>query len=174
MLLQLVIDGMPQDWAQCEAQPHLSWCQVECQLDDWGSWCEPGITVEEAATLDQRARELIRLREDRADKWQSLASEVNKGRSYSGDCDDLVSTVLDLWHQRGARPSQLGRIVVKNPYPDDGPPEHMIATLEVDGVLYVGGDTYAGMRPWSDVNYQPLWVTTADMGLKWKKADDAL
>lgn len=170
-LLQLVIDGMPQDWEQCEAQPHLPWCVAECQLDDWGSWCEPEITLEEAASVDARARELIRLREDRADKWHSLASEVQAGRRYSGDCDDLVSTVLDLWAQSGARPSQLGRIVVVNPQPEEGgDPEHMVATLEVEGILYVGGDTYGEMRPWSDVDYAPLWITTADMGLKWKRA----
>lgn len=51
---------------------------------------------------DQAARDGFTYAGDGAlDTWRSHAADVLNSRPWRGDCDDLVSTVLDLLGRRG-------------------------------------------------------------------------
>lgn len=172
LVLQLTLAGMEQDWAQCERQPDLSWCEAECRLDDWGSWCAAGLSVEDARRWDSQAKAAFRPRPDREDIWGSKAGRVLAGEWFTGDCDDLVSTVIDLWSRAGAQDHQMGRMVLDNPKPElGGDPQHMVATIEIDGVTYIAGDTYGPMRTLEASGYAPVWTNMISDGLKWVRAE---
>lgn len=175
LVLQASLGGMPQDWNQCQRQPDLAWCVQECALDDWADWCSPLLSLDVALEIDGKARAALRLRADRKDVWRSYADKVLKGDRFAGDCDDLVSTVLDLWTRAGAPAHQIGRIVLDNPFPEEGgDPQHMVATIEIDGVVYIAADTYGPMQTLEASGYEAIWTNRASDGLKWAAVNVSL
>lgn len=79
------------------------------------------------------------------DTWRSHADEVLRGEPWSGDCDDLASTVLDLLGRCGVALDKRYRLLVdSSPYDDNERVDHMLAgALDEDGLFWLVGDTFA-------------------------------
>jgi hypothetical protein len=105
------------------------------------------------------------------DRWRSHADEALAGRPWSGDCDDLASTALDLLFRAGASLSNLYRLEVDA---GSGRIDHMIAcTWDDAGLAWIVGDTFkaaypAGQCPHRPVQYQSLDATAVThQGAPW-------
>ena len=80
----------------------------------------------------------------RRDTWVSHAEDVRQGQSWSGDCDDLGSTALELAVEMGADPAALYRARVASPVcPPSQPFDHYVALAEDASSWWVFGDTFA-------------------------------
>lgn len=90
------------------------------------------------------------------DTWRSHADDVLAGKDWSGDCDDLASTVLDLLGRAGEPLSNLYRVIVAANASAE--PNHMIgAVADERGAVWVVGDTF-GSEPYpaEDCPHRPV------------------
>lgn len=91
--------------------------------------------------LDRKARAGFTYVPDppRQDRWRSHANTVTAMKPWSGDCDDLASTVLDLMGRAGLPARHRYRLLVDTQEP--GLYDHMAAAaLDDDGNLWIVGD----------------------------------
>lgn len=80
-----------------------------------------------------------------ADTWRSYADQARAAVPWEGDCDDLVSTVLDLLGRAGLPLEQRFRLVVR---PSGSPDQHMIGMAVDDGgQFWIVGDTEGPIYP---------------------------
>lgn len=105
---------------------------------------------------DEKARAKIIYQQDGydgvADLWRSYADNVLRDEPWTGDCDDLTSTILDLLGRDGVALSDRWRLLVGA----NGSSEtnHMVgAARDDDGVIWIVGDTFgpcyrAGTGEW--------------------------
>lgn len=94
--------------------------------------------------VDKLARERFTYKADPVlkDTWRSHAKQVLAGEAWSGDCDDLASTVLDLLGRNGVALEDRYRLYVASDKSDTV--DHMVAAVRAnDGDIYVVGDTFA-------------------------------
>lgn len=112
---------------------------------------------------DTRARAGFAYRADLVivgDNWRSHADDALAGRPWSGDCDDLTSTVFDLLTRAGAGLSGLYRLLVSTR--DGKTVDHMVgATWDDAGRCWIIGDTFGACYPAADcahivIRYQTL------------------
>lgn len=96
----------------------------------------------EVRRWDSAARDRFTYESDgQFDTWRSHAAAVLESKPWRGDCDDLVSTVLDLLGRRGAALEHRFRLLVDS---GSGKVDHMIgAVLTSDRRFMVVGDTFA-------------------------------
>ena len=92
--------------------------------------------------VDAQARHGFTYRPDGAiDNWRSHADAVLKDEFWSGDCDDLASTVLDLLGRQGLAVDDRYRLLVSSS--GGKTPDHMVACARAgDGAFLIVGDTY--------------------------------
>lgn len=90
---------------------------------------------------DQAARSRFTYESDGVmDTWRSHANAVLDQKHWRGDCDDLVSTVLDLLGRRGAPLDQRFRLLVDSKGGDTV--DHMVGcVLTADHRFLIVGDT---------------------------------
>jgi hypothetical protein len=112
-----------------------------------------------AKGADRRARERFTYQADRlsldsaggitADQWRSHHDDVLAGRGWSGDCDDLGSTVLMLASLAGVSATRLYRARVKSPdNPAGADFDHFIGLYHApDDSWHTLGDTYGPSQP---------------------------
>lgn len=112
---------------------------------------------------DGRARLRFTYQPDLSDRdnWRSHADDVEAGRDWSGDCDDLASTVLDLLARASVPLDQLYRLIVSTRRNDA--PDHMMACAWDDrGACWIIGDTFGPAYPAQDCPHQPLQYQRMD------------
>lgn len=104
---------------------------------------------------DRAARDGFTYEGDGAlDTWRSHAADVLNGRRWRGDCDDLVSTVLDLLGRRGVPLDQRFRLLVDSDH--SGGVNHMIgAVLTAEGAPLIVGDTYGAAYLCTSLKHRP-------------------
>ena len=104
------------------------------------------MTPAQVAHWDAKAREqFVYLADGALDTWRSHADEVLAGFAWEGDCDDLVSTALDLMARAGLPLASCYRLIVDAA---GKPGDHRVgAALGDDGALYIVGDTFAACYP---------------------------
>lgn len=102
------------------------------------------------------------------DTWRSHAGAVLNGRRWSGDCDDLTSTVLDLLGRRSVPLDQRFRLLVDSS--GGGKIDHMVGcVLTADRQFLIVGDTFgqaygARSMPHRAIEYQRMdeWTPGGD------------
>lgn len=131
--------------------------------------------------VDARARGRFTYLAETGDNWRSHADAVLKGMSWSGDCDDLASTALDLLGRDGVAAGDRYRLVVSSS--GTKKPDHMVACVRADdGAFLIVGDTFkpayfvAAMRH-RGIFYNRLNENLPEAvwreGVPWKKAHES-
>lgn len=95
-----------------------------------------------------------------ADVWRSFRADVEANRPWSGDCDDLASTVLDLLGVEGYALTDRYRLFVST----TGRPEvdHMVGAVAFNGRLWVVGDTNRAFYRLSDADWDVIFHQRLD------------
>lgn len=90
------------------------------------------------------------------DTWRSHSDDAVAGRAWSGDCDDLASTVLDILFLRGMKLADLYRLEVS--IAKNGMVDHLIGCAkDEDGNFWIVGDTeFSSVYHGSSMVYEPL------------------
>ena len=138
--------------------------------------------VDAIRAVDARARHGFTYRADGTiDSWRSHADAVLKDEFWSGDCDDLASTALDLLGRQGVAADDRYRLLVSSG--GGKRPDHMVACVRVDnGAFLIVGDTFRPTYPavamrhrgifynrLSETLPEPVWRE----GVPWRKSDEA-
>lgn len=97
------------------------------------------------AKIDDQARRIWTYKADApgvaGNLWRSFAAEVLAGKSWAGDCSDLVATVNDLLAQAGVPLEKLYRVIVASGLHGEVP-DHQVGAVEDDaGEMWVVADT---------------------------------
>lgn len=105
------------------------------------------------------------------DNWRSHAADVEAGRAWQGDCDDLASTTLDLLGRAGLPLGQLYRLCVTSPQATNGPgvDDHQIGCVWDDaGAAWIVGDTYGEAYPAKDCPHRTVRYQSLDDIFTWR------
>lgn len=88
------------------------------------------------------------------DIWRSHADAVLAGSAWSGDCDDLASTVLDLLGREGFSLEDRFRLLVGSGF--SAKIDHMVAAALSGGRLLIIGDTFGPAYPIREMKHRPI------------------
>lgn len=108
------------------------------------------------ASWDAKARVQFTYVSDGAvDTWRSWADKVLANEPWTGDCDDLAHTVLDLTIRAGASMGYCYRLFVMA---EDGSGGHMVGAEQDDALAWwVVGDTYSNSPyPAAQMEHTPV------------------
>lgn len=114
---------------------------------------------------DRMARAKFTYKRETRDEWRSFARDVKEGKSWSGDCDDLASTVAHLAIESGFPMNQIWFALVSSKR--DKTIDHMIAIAQDQGRFYVIGDTFGPVYPFASMQHNLLYVHR--LGSGWDK-----
>lgn len=118
------------------------------------------LTAAEIKKIDLAARQRFTYVADKPgrDQWRSFADSVLTGSPWTGDCDDLTFTTLDLLHRAGHDPAAFLRLMVSTTGTDRV--DHMIGAAEdADGQTWIVGDTFGRAYKWPDLRHKVLLVS---------------
>lgn len=151
------------DWT-CKHQPQVAWCNNEV-----GGSVEPTkLMVNKAERKARRTFSLsqMTLGDGPDNPWMSYAEQVDK--PWADDCTGMASTVIDMLSRQGVSKAKLYRALVSTRF--RGGPDHMVGLVEVDGKLWVVGDTLKN-DPWEydDAKYVYTfkYISRVSDGTKW-------
>ena len=88
------------------------------------------------------------------DTWRSHADAALAGSPWSGDCDDLASTVLDLLGRDGFPLQERFRLLVSTR--GGRIVDHMVAAALYGGRIIVIGDTFSGPYPLAEMKHRSI------------------
>lgn len=105
------------------------------------------------------------------DTWISYAEKVKTNQHFTGDCDDITSTILDLLDQNGCPADHMWRMMVRTENASNAGPDHFIGVVQDDDdKKWVVGDTYnhqpypLSILSWQQIRNSPctgiLWYNT--------------
>jgi hypothetical protein len=129
--------------------------------------------ADEIISFDALARANFIYRGDgMLDTWRSSADAALAGEHWTGDCDDLASTVLDLLGRGGVPLVQRYRLFVDTN--GDGKVNHMVgAVQDAAKGFWIVGDTgqpaFEAFRMlYTPISYQRLdeWTTGGDAAMR--------
>lgn len=119
----------------CDNQPQVAWCNKEVM---------PPVPVTKLMVnkAERKARRTFSLSQmtlgDGPDNpWKSYADVVD--RPWADDCTGMTSTVIDMLAKQGVPKDKLFRALVSTRF--RGGPDHMVGLVDIDGKLWVVGDT---------------------------------
>lgn len=120
------------------------------------------LTARQIAEIDLQARRGFSYVADKPgrDQWRSFADAVLAGQEWTGDCDDLTCTTLDLLHRAGADREGMTRIMVSTT--GGNTVDHMIGAIQDDQrVTWIVGDTFGRAYKWPRLEHKVLLVSPA-------------
>lgn len=89
------------------------------------------------------------------DTWRSHTDEALANHDWSGDCDDLASTVLDILTREGLALTDCWRLMVSSRH--TGTMDHMIAcAIDDKGEFWIIGDTFGAAYHAEKLKHQPI------------------
>jgi hypothetical protein len=114
------------------------------------------LTADQIIAIDARMRAGFKYVPDgEVDSWRSHY-EAAKAGAWSGDCDDLTSTVLDALHRKGHPADRMWRLLVSSKR--TAVVDHMVGVVEdVEGRRWVVGDTFGPAYPASRLKHRVLF-----------------
>jgi hypothetical protein len=132
--------------------------------------------------IDARARHGFGYRADGStDNWRSHADAVLKDQPWSGDCDDLASTVLDLLGRQGVAADDRYRLLVSSAGAKT--PDHMVACVcAANGAFLIVGDTFRPAYPATSMRHRGVFYNRLNEtlpeavwreGVPWTKVHEA-
>jgi hypothetical protein len=146
---------------------------TNCKLQRSPIWCigltNEGHVLSEYAMrqVEIRARAQYTYSTDIEDSWRVHTHTVYAGVAWTGDCDDLTSTVLDMMGREGQPMNKMWFILV-NVDRSAMTADHIIGVVEDrDGKIWVVGDTGPFARPLQDVTYRILAWARLDRPKVW-------
>jgi hypothetical protein len=113
--------------------------------------------VEAIRAIDARARQgFTYLADGSIDNWRSHADAVLRGDRWSGDCDDLASTALDLLGRQGVATEDRFRLLVSAS--GGKTPDHMVGCVRADdGAFLIAGDTFRPVYPAAAMRHRGIF-----------------
>lgn len=144
-----------------------------CQADNSVAWCAERSTPGKPLTsiiLDEyvnKAREnmVFKPSPTAQDVSRSFYEDARNGRTWRGDCDNLVWTVLDWLEHDGYDIRETWRVAVNT----NGKPgaNHLVAIARIDGKDYVFADgTKQGVYPLAKARWAAMHAAKSD-SYKW-------
>lgn len=124
------------------------------------------LTYSRIRELDRQARARYTYVLDKPkDSWRSWADHVLAGLPWSGDCDDLTATVLDLITREGHPPQDCSYLMVDST--GGVKIDHMVGLiLSPEGEQYVVGDTFETIYSVRKMRHTPIQISPWT-GLDW-------
>lgn len=148
---------LPQDSEQCSAQPNVPWCRGDLQV-------QGRIPTEADIKTNERfvRRNFTDVTEVGPDIFRSHYDTIQGEAAWSGDCDDLVSTVLENLVEAGFDATRMRRVAVS--IHRDGVPDHMVGLVEdSQGRTWVVGDINEdGVYPLRNMRYDIMLVSSIE------------
>lgn len=140
-----------------------------CDAGSTVSWCEKRAAIGKPLTpiiLDEyvnKAREnmVFTPSETNRETWRSFYDDARRGRTWRGDCDNLVWTVLEWLERDGYDIRETWRLAVN--VKGGAGPDHLVAVARIDGVDYVFADgTRYGAYPLAKARWTALFAAKSD------------
>ena len=118
---------------------------------------------------DLTARKKFRYVGETKDEWRSHAAEARAGEAWTGDCDDLASTVCHIAIEDGFAKDHLWFAMVSSR--GNKTVDHLVAIGLAEGDHYVVGDTFSVPYRLKSMQHRLLFVHRLDWPeWKWKRA----
>lgn len=118
--------------------------------------------------IDALVRSKFTYKYDDVDQWRSFAEQVKAGLKWSGDCDDLAMTNIQLMAEKGAPDYKMCRMLVSST--GDKRIDHMIAAAcDDEGNVWIVGDTFGPAYRITRMRHRPLMSSLVADGIRWQE-----
>lgn len=146
---------------QCLAQKSLAWCdKPNTKPKQLGAY---DIVLESLT-----ARTKFMYKDDTTDSWRSHTGDILLDEYWFGDCDDLMSTTIDMLSRRGQPLDKMWIVLVavktKSTF------DHVVGVVQdKDGKFWVVGDTDTrSSYPLKALTYRVVAVARSDDVMNWE------
>ena len=160
---------IPTDRDACKAQlARLPWCgaqRVQGQATP---------SVKEVSDLQARILKNYHY-SFRADApWRSFYDVAFDNRSWKAHCGGMTFTMLEALTAAGLPTTKMWRAIVipatRDPRAKAPPVLHMVGIVELEGTLYVVGDTNdLSVYPLSQADFVPTMISPVAEGMAWRR-----
>jgi predicted transglutaminase-like cysteine proteinase len=146
---------------QCRAQPGALWCRP-------GVWASRTLTSLQILSTNLTARDRFIYTSDVKDNWRVSSARVLLDQRWTGDCDDLASTTLDMLIRAGQPLNKAWLVLVDVDHKNLL--DHLVAMVEDDsGQHWIVGDTMHGLPiPVAEVKFSVVALARADTMREWR------
>lgn len=174
--------------ATAAAEPHHRHAthaseRIMCAVYPATPWCGPSpvqcagtcalIDLAAITRLEGDVRRGFEFRDDAdgTDVWDNHTADLNAGRKWKGDCEDLVITTLQHLYEAGVPLNHMWKVIVRDPRQNyyTAPGFHFVGVVEdAMGDKWVVADTYAaGPYPASKLERKVFMEGRLDDGQGW-------
>lgn len=157
-----------QDRVACGSQADLAWCSDTRRAD------AVELSLTQARSIQDRLwkRFIYTFKADAP--WRSFEAAVAADKSWKAHCGGMTFTALDAMAKAGHPVEKMWRVIVnpntRNPRDANASVLHMVGVVEIEGALYVVGDTNSpGIYPLSQADFVPLLVSPVAEGRFWRR-----
>ena len=166
---------VPQETRMCQNDPSIPWCRENTPCKDYN--CAADIDqVLRRADSESRSRFTYRNNPPNLtpgrQRWSSHSREVMNGARWSGECDQMMNTVLDLAIRWGVPSNHVWRALVMLPEGDNSEyaANHAVGLiLDQRGTIWVVGDVNNNEPYPLTRRLHIVLVSRADRGLNWER-----
>jgi hypothetical protein len=164
-----------QEVRMCRRDPSIPWCRAHTPCE--GRRCEDDIQGA-ARGADRDSRRGFTYRDNPGNltpstqQWRSHSREVNAGISWTGECDQMMATVLEIAIQRGIPSNRVWRAVtmLQGEQYDNYSANHAVGLIkDQNGTVWVVGDINSDGMYVLTSRVHIVYISRADRGLSWEK-----
>lgn len=144
-----------------------------CRVQETPVWCvgrnadAQELDSTDFQRVERNAREHWTYSHDAEDSWRVFSRRVYDGAAWTGDCDDLALTTLDLLGRMGQPLNKMWLMLVKVDR-STMRADHIIGVAEdKNGMLWIVGDTGPFARPLDTMTYRALAWARMDHPRAW-------
>lgn len=158
------------DREACSAQA-LTWCAPLVQG-------EAQLTARDVSALQTRVLKNFHYVFKASAPWRSFYDVAFDNKAWKAHCGGLTFTMVDALVAAGQPTDKIWRAIVipatRDPSAKAPPVLHMVAIAELEGQLYVVGDTNdLSVYPLSQANFVPTMVSQVSDGTRWTRTTAA-
>lgn len=148
------------------------------------AWCEPlaqgdaQLTARDVSALQTRVLKNFHYVFKADAPWRSFYATAFDNKAWKAHCGGLTFTMVDALVAAGQPTDKIWRAIVipatRDPQAKRPPVLHMVAIAELEGELYVVGDTNdLSVYPLSQANFVPTMVSQVSGGTRWTRTTAA-
>lgn len=160
---------IPTDRDACKAQStRLPWCGEPAAQG------QATPSVKEVSDLQTRILKNYHYSFRPDAPWRSFYDVAFDNRSWKAHCGGMTFTMLEALADLGVPSTKLWRAIVipstRDPRAKTPPVLHMVGIVELEGTLYVVGDTNdLTVYPLSQANFVPTMISPVAEGIAWRR-----
>ena len=175
----LIITGsdiqVQQELRMCQRDPSIPWCRSHQPCQDRA--CTNDIRGA-ASGADRDSRRGFTYRDNpdnltpQTQQWRSHSREVDAGAAWTGECDQMMATVLEVAIERGIPSNRVWRALVSLPGAqyDNYSANHAVGLIkDQNDTIWVVGDTNSDGMYVLNSRIHIMYVSRADRGLSWQR-----